>query len=97
MSDTESNPEYPTVPVHLFDQPVEYEELPAQSPTTPTNSFETPFPFGKGKKQMAPRGPASADAFSFPTRVDKRLPSMLSSIVSANLRDRKITEFGAPR
>ena len=34
MSDMESNPEYPTLPVNLLDQPVEYEDLPEQSPPT---------------------------------------------------------------
>jgi hypothetical protein len=58
MSDTESNPEYPTLPVNLFDQPVEYEELPEQSPTTPTNPFEVTPP-DKGKKKMAPEGSSS--------------------------------------
>jgi hypothetical protein len=73
MSDTESNPEYPTLPVNLFDQPVEYDELPKQSPTTPTNLFET-LPPDKEKKKMAPRGSSSTDAFSFSTRVDQKTP-----------------------
>jgi hypothetical protein len=72
MSDTESNPEYPTLPVNLFNQPVEYKELPEQSATsTPTNPFELP-PHDKGK--MAPRGFSSTDAFSFSTPVDKKTP-----------------------
>jgi hypothetical protein len=74
MRDTESNPEYPTLPVNLFDQTVEYEELSKQLPTTPTNPFETPLPFDKGKNKMAPGGCSSADAFSFSTRVDKQTP-----------------------
>jgi hypothetical protein len=75
MSDTEFNPEYPTLPVNLFDQPVEYEELPEQSPTTPTNPFETLSPFDKGKKkEIAAEGSSSTGAFSFSTRVDKKTP-----------------------
>jgi len=77
MSDTESNPEYPTLPVNLFDKPNEYEDLPEQSPTTPTspkNPFDTlPTP-EKAKKKMAPGGFSSADAFSFSTQVDKKTP-----------------------
>ena len=73
MSDTESNPEYPTLPVNLFDQPIEYEELPEQSPTTPINPFEDTPP-SKGKKKMAPGGSSSTDAFSFSTRVDEKTP-----------------------
>jgi hypothetical protein len=74
MSDTESNPEYPTLPVNLFDTPVEYEDLPEQSPTTPTNPFIPPLLFDKGKKKMAPGGFSSTDAFSFSTRVDNKSP-----------------------
>jgi len=74
MSDTESNPEYPTLPVNLFDQPVEYKDLPKQSPTTPTNPFDTTFTPDNGKKRMAPGGSSSVDAFSFSTRVDKKTP-----------------------
>jgi len=48
MTDTESNPEYPTLPVNLFDKPIEYKDLPEQSPTTATNPFETPLPPDKG-------------------------------------------------
>jgi hypothetical protein len=70
MSDMESNPEYPTLPVNLFDESIEYEELPEQSPTTPTNAFETPLPFQKGKKKMATEGSSSSDAFSFSTQVN---------------------------
>jgi hypothetical protein len=69
MSDTES--EYPTLPRNFFYTEIEYEELPEQSPTTATNSFETPNPFDKGKKKMAPGGSSSPDAFSFSRREDK--------------------------
>jgi len=57
MSDTESNPDYPTLPVNLFDKPIEYEDLPEQSPTTPTTPkqlFDTPLPLDKKKEIMAP-------------------------------------------
>jgi len=77
MSDTESNPEYPTLPVNLFDIPIEYEEIPEQSPTapsTPKDLFDTPLPLDKGKKRMAPGGSASAEEFSFSTGVDKKTP-----------------------
>jgi hypothetical protein len=74
MSDMESNPEYPTLPVNLFDQPVKYENLPAQSPSTPTNPFETRGLLNNGKKQIAPGGSSSADEFSFSTRADKNTP-----------------------
>jgi hypothetical protein len=73
MSDMESNPEYPTLPVNLFDQPVEYEELPEQSPTTPTNP-NFPSPPDKGKKRKASGSSSSTNAFSFSTRVDKKTP-----------------------
>jgi len=70
MSDTESNTDYPTLPVNLFDKPIEYEDLPEQSPTTPTipkQLFDTPLPLDKGKKKMAPEGSSSAETFSFST------------------------------
>jgi hypothetical protein len=73
MSDTESNPDYLTLPVNLFDQPVEYEELPEQLPTTAINPFKTPPPLNKGKKRIA-GGSSSTDAFSFSTRVVKKTP-----------------------
>jgi hypothetical protein len=47
MSDTESNPDYPTPSRNLFDKPVEYAALPELSPTTPTNPFEIPLPLDK--------------------------------------------------
>jgi len=74
MSDTESNPEYPTLPVNDFNQLVEFEDLSEQSPTTTTNPFETPLPFDNGKKKIAPGGSSSGNAYSFSTRVDKKTP-----------------------
>jgi hypothetical protein len=74
MSDTESNSEYPTLPVNLFNQIVEYEDLPKQLPTTLINPFETPLPFNQGKKGMDPGGSSSVDVFSFSTPVDKKTP-----------------------
>ena len=73
----ESNPDYPTLPVNLFDEPIEYEDLPEQSPTTPTTPrklIDTPLPLDKGKKKMAHEGSSSTNALSFSTRVDKKTP-----------------------
>jgi len=67
MSDTESNPECPTLPVNLFNKPLEYEDLSEQLSTTLTNPFEKPNPLETGKKKMAPGGSSSTDAFSFST------------------------------
>jgi hypothetical protein len=77
MSDTESNPEYPTLPVNLFDKPIKYKDLPEQSPTslsTPKDFFATLLPIDKGKEKMAPGGSTSADVFSFSTSVDEKTP-----------------------
>jgi len=77
MSDTESNSEYPSLPVNLFDKAIEYEDLPEQSPTksiTPKDLFNIPIPLDKEKEKMAPGGSSSADAFSFSIRVDKKTP-----------------------
>jgi len=67
MSDTESNPDYPILPVNLFDKPIEYENLPEQSPTTPKHLFDTPLPLDTGKKTMAPSESSSGNVFSFST------------------------------
>jgi len=77
MSDTESIPDYPTLPVNLFDKPIEYEDLPEQYPTTPTTPkqlFNLPLPLNKGKKKMASNKSSSANTFSLSTRVDKKTP-----------------------
>jgi len=77
MSNTESNPDYPRRPVNLFDTPIEYEELPEQSPTTPTTPIQpldTLLPLDTGKKKMSPEGSSSTNPFSFSTRVDKKTP-----------------------
>jgi hypothetical protein len=74
MSDTESNPEYPTLPVNLFDQPVEYEEPSEQLPTTPSNPSDISFTPDKGKKKMASGVSSCDNAFSFSTRVGKKTP-----------------------
>jgi hypothetical protein len=69
MSDMESNCDYPTLLKYQFNTLIQYEDLPKESSTTPTDPFDTLHPLDKEQTKMAPGCSLSTDEFSFSTRV----------------------------